>query len=203
MARPVSVIEQIENPIGDATTTAAASLLKSSLALMQEQQTRLSRDAATGAVPAELYSTAKYIFRSRPGAEIKRIVHSVDVRPDDMEDARSAHLIKRWEKRHPTKTERDLLEYVADTMGRTFAFQQVRGRKECYLETNDAKIAGYLRGFVDKRIGDFQHVYEERGTKRLRVGTQEFPATALGRTTALAYADQMGIKHVELIDEGE
>lgn len=201
MARPASVIESLNPATGDATTQRAAESLKSALAMMQEQQAALARDAAQGALPAELYSSAKYVFRTRPGAEIRRLLHTVDVRPEDMEDSRSAHLIKRWEKRHPTKAERELLEHVADVMGRTFAFQQVRGRKECFLETNDDRVAAYLRGFMERGVGDFVHVYEERGTKRIKVGDQVFPATALGRTTAMAYADKMGITQIDLIDE--
>lgn len=199
MARPVSVSQSIVEEFPQ-TSSGVASQLKDSLDLMRKQQESLSREQAEGAAPAELYSTAKYVFRTKPVARIARLVHTVDVQPEDLEDARSAHLIRRWNKRHPHKTERDMIEHVYEAVGRTIVFSRIRGRRECYFETNDPVVAKYLRGFIERGVGDFKNVYEERGTLRIKVGDRMFPATELGRRTAMAYAEESGIKELTFID---
>lgn len=198
MARPVSVTDTTSEGV-QLTSAGVVSQLGESLDLMKRQQEQLLRESAEGSA-AELYSSAKYVFRTKPSARIARLVHTVDVRPEDLGDNYSQRMINRWEKRHPTKAERDLIEHVHETVGRTFAFSRIRGRKECYFETNDAQVAKYLRGFVEKGIGDFAQVYEERGTRRIKVGDRLFPATELGRRTAMAYADEKGITDLQLID---
>jgi hypothetical protein len=198
LARPASITETLSEEI-QLTSNAAVSQLGESLSLMRKQQEQLVRENAEGA-PAELYSSAKYVFRTKPSARIARLVHTVDVQPEDLGDNYSQRMIRRWEKRHPTKAERDLIEHVHETVGRTFAFSRIRGRKECYFETNDAQVAKYLRGFVERGVGDFAQVYEERGTRRIKVGDKLFPATELGRRTAMAYAESQNITDLQLID---
>lgn len=197
MARPVSVIDSVMAPPPSAGKARPPLSVD---AMMRNQQRELLQQAADNAIPAELYSKAKYIFRSKPG-RTPRIQHTVEIRPEDMDDSRSRHLIKRWEKRHPTKEERDEIDHIYNTLGTTFAFTMIRNSKECYFETNDDIVARYIRRLIDRRIGDFANVYEERGGRSIRVGDQIFPATRLGKQTALAYAEAHGLTDLTFVED--
>lgn len=198
MARAVSVLDTVTAAPAAAGKAAPPPSIRG---MMRATQQELQQQALDNAVPAELYSKAKYIFRSRPG-KTPRIQHTIELCPEDLDDARSKHLIKRWEKRHPSKDERDEIEHIYNTLGTTFAFTMIRNTKECYLETNDDLVARYIRRLIAARRGDFAHVYEERGGRSIRVGDQLFPATRLGKQTALAYAEANGISELQFVEEG-
>lgn len=179
--------------------TSAANWQKT-MVLMRQQQAELLRSGEGAAPPAELFSDKRFVFRTKPAARIVRLQHTVDARPEDNGDKRSEFLIRRWDKRHPDKADRELLEYIHDVVGRTFTFTPISGKRECYFATDDQKVADYLRSLMNRRLGEFANVYEESGNRRLRVGDMEFPATALGRQTALAYAEKNGIAEIRFVD---
>lgn len=171
---------------------------------LRQQQRQLLESPERAKPAAELFRTERFIFRTKPEAGIKRLVHTLDAKPevDGPEDRRGAFNLARWEKRHkdePGYAER--MERFADVLGgRSVVFQAIPRHSECWFATDDPELAAYLRGLIKDGRGDFAHVYETNGQARLIVGNEAFPNSALGWEMARRAAQAAGIADIKIVE---
>lgn len=180
---------------------------------LASQRARMLREPAEAIPPVELGLTNKYIFRTKPGMFRGGIVHTLDVPPDEFQlnstdEKKIAFYIKRWEKRHPGKEEREKYTRLADKLGgKNIHFKKAAGNsKECYFATDDPEIAEYIRGLIREQRGEFAHVYEQNGKARWVVGdgtefAKAFPDTSLGIQAAQRYATEHNLNDLKRITE--
>lgn len=193
---------------------------------MRQQLLMEARNPNLRIAPTDLGLTNTYVFRTLPGM-YRQVMHTVDGPPQETDnEKRTAFNRKRWEQRvtGATKRTRDsgqppakvfataaeaerYYDDLIDRLGsRTFAFNRIGKKLECFYATDDDVIAGYLKALIEAKIGEFAHVYCERGGARLVVGLgtdleKAFPNTETGRKFAHQYAQDAGVTSIEIVTE--
>lgn len=180
------------------------------LELLRQQQQELLRNGGERVEPpAELNRPERFIFRSQPRT-FRRIVHQLDLPPEVEENddtvvgRQKRFLLRTWQRRHKADPTGDAerLGYVAEQVGGSvIAFREVARKWECWFATDDEQVAGYLRGLVTNKVGEFAHVYEQNGTARVVVGDTAFPNTEMGWRAAREHAQLIGVTDIKIVAE--
>lgn len=140
--------------------------------------------------PAELPRTQKFMFRTRPGttrnAQIRIPVLSNQAR-FGTDEARVRQNIKAYERRTTPEQRAEYEDLVARIGGLYIKFTPVPRKQECYYETDDPVVAGFLREHVKKQT--VKGLYEDFGTRHLRSLYTDaiFPNTETGRAALAAH----------------
>lgn len=178
-------------------------------ALMQEQRAALAAHPERQKPAADLSRTERFLFRTKPGT-VARLMHTIDTKPEDIyADERIFNFyVKRWNQRHPKDEFKqfgytDPAKYLDDVTqangARTIAFRPIPGTQEGYYATDNELLAGYLRLQMNRKVGEFNDVYEEDQHTVLKVGDEVFPANTRGWDSARAYALDKGIADVKIV----
>lgn len=184
------------------------------------ERKRLLADPGRAQLAAELTFSAKHIYRSKPGTHM-HILHQLPMPPEEAasgDEKQFNFALRRWKAivAQPwfpdlprEKAAEKLIAYldgVRDALGDTqLKFTRVPRHKECYFVTNNDVIAGYIDRLIERKIGEFAHVYKEQKA-RVVVGlgtdlAQAFPNTDGGWRLARAYAAEHDITSIELVKE--
>lgn len=177
--------------------------------LMRQQQRQLIAQGVQGKPAAELTTTKRYVFRTKPDT-YRHLVHQIDVKPyvdpDDTspDGQRRKFILSRWMLRHKADPAGDAerLQAIADAAGGAIiSFTTIRGHQECWFETDDAQLAAYLRDLVTRRVGEFAQVLESNGTARVVAGDMAFPNTEMGWKAAREHAQTAGVADIKIVTE--
>lgn len=201
-------------------TKPPATISKEVWAQLADERRRLMADPSANPVAADLTVSTAYLFRSKPGSH-RRISHTLPMRPEEAtygDEKQFRFMDRRWQvlvaepwmkPLYPDLSRAEwadkmaeMLEELRDEIGGTrIKFSRITGRNECFLPTNNDKLATYIRRLMADGKGEFRDVYEVNPRVRLVVGDQAFPNTESGKRLALKYAEEQGIEEIKLLKE--
>lgn len=183
---------------------------------LEQERLRMLADPSATLTPADLTSSSKYLFRSKPGTH-KLIIHTLPMPPEEAnygDEKRYHFYARRWavlvaQQYYPDLTRDEAvkrlsaeLEELRNEIGDTqFKFSQITRRQECFLGTDSDRLATYIRKLIAMRKGEFAQVYEANPRARIVVGDETFPDTETGRRLAHAYAAEKGISEIKVLKE--
>lgn len=176
-ARKQDVGPQLSNPATGTLGDPVADLLMAQLADPSLNPASAPWGTAT------LEPTTGFRFRSKPGNRLIQITIPVPVPMDDDVAMAKQHKVYARMFKGREQELNDLTELAADLGTRVISFKEVPGKFECHLDTDDPRVAAYVRGSGPFREG---RIYEELAPMTVTVNGQTInvmPADDAARQT--------------------